>query len=55
VGKSKLACNATRHAGASTRGGATTRCIKCGVVIFYGDRCPPCQRELRQRRRRKPR
>jgi hypothetical protein len=55
VGKSRLSCNVTRHAGASTRGGAQQRCITCGVVIFYGERCEKHKRELRQRRKRKPR
>jgi hypothetical protein len=54
VGKGALSCNITRHAGANTRGGGL-RCIKCGVVIFYGERCETHKRELRQRRKRKPR
>ena len=28
---------------------------RCGKRIVYGDRCPDCQRELRQRRKRKSR
>jgi hypothetical protein len=31
------------------------RCVACHRAIVYGDRCEDCQRELRQRRRRKPR
>jgi hypothetical protein len=31
------------------------RCIGCHRRIVYGDRCPDCQRKLRQRRKRKPR
>jgi hypothetical protein len=31
------------------------RCLGCHRPIFYGDRCEACKRELRQRRRRKPR
>jgi len=31
------------------------RCLGCKGPIVYGDRCPPCQRKLRQRKRRKPR
>jgi hypothetical protein len=31
------------------------RCKGCHRPIPYGDRCPPCAQELRQRRRRKPR
>lgn len=38
--------------GRSTRWG---HCLGCGRRIFYGDRCPPCAQELRQRKRRKPR
>jgi hypothetical protein len=30
-------------------------CLGCHRPIVYGDRCPPCQRKLRQRRKRKPR
>jgi hypothetical protein len=45
--------NVTRHFGADPRGGRGRRCVKCGDRILYGDRCPPCQRELRQRQRRK--
>jgi hypothetical protein len=33
----------------------TNRCLGCGARVFYGDRCPPCQQKLRQRKRRKPR
>jgi DNA-directed RNA polymerase subunit RPC12/RpoP len=49
-----LSGNVTRHFGADPRGPGT-RCVKCGDRILYGERCPPCQRELRQRKRRKPR
>jgi hypothetical protein len=32
------------------------RCIGCGAKRFGpGDRCPPCQQRLRERKRRKPR
>jgi phage head maturation protease len=32
------------------------RCLgQCGRRLVYGDRCPDCARELRQRKRRKPR
>jgi hypothetical protein len=44
--------NLTKHAGASARG-AGMRCIKCGVVIFYGDRCETHKQELRRRQRRR--
>ncbi len=36
-------------------GGTPRQCIRCGRRIFYGDRYPPCQQQLRQRQRRKPR
>jgi hypothetical protein len=33
-----------------------SRCLgQCGKRIFYGDRCPDCARELRQRHKRKRR
>jgi hypothetical protein len=47
--------NLTRHAGNRARGGERQRCVKCGRPIVYGERCPPCARDLRQRQRRKPR
>jgi len=31
------------------------RCVGCRRTIFYGERCQDCQRDLRQRQRRKPR
>jgi hypothetical protein len=54
MGKGK-SMNITRHGGASARGTAAARCINCGVVIFYGERCEKHKQELRQRQRRKPR
>jgi hypothetical protein len=54
VGKS-ASFNITRHGGASARGGRERRCINCGVVIYFGERCETHKRELRQRQRRKPR
>jgi predicted amidophosphoribosyltransferase len=35
--------------------GKRQHCLGCQRPIVYGDRCPDCQRELRQRKRRKPR
>jgi hypothetical protein len=59
MGKRNLGGNLTRHAADNARGGGGPRCIACGVVIFYGERCPACDRDLRQRqrqrKRRKPR
>jgi hypothetical protein len=46
--------NLTRHASDNLRGN-NRRCVKCGNPIVYGERCPPCAQELRQRRKRKPR
>jgi hypothetical protein len=31
------------------------RCIACHRPIVYGERCPSCEKRLRQRRKRKPR
>jgi hypothetical protein len=31
------------------------RCVACHRTVFYGERCQDCQRELRQRRKRKSR
>ena len=49
-----LSGNVTRHFGSDPRGQGR-RCIKCGDRILYGERCPPCQQDLRKRRKRKPR
>jgi hypothetical protein len=53
MGHSKFG-NLTKHAAWDLRG-ERQRCRKCGVPILFGDRCQTCQRELRKRRRRKPR
>jgi rRNA maturation endonuclease Nob1 len=37
------------------RQGGPLRCKGCRRTILYGDRCPDCQQQLRQRRKRKPR
>jgi hypothetical protein len=35
--------------------GIRNRCIGCHRFIVYGERCETCKRELRERKRRKPR
>jgi hypothetical protein len=55
MGKRGLGCNIARHAGANARGGRAQRCINCGVIIFYGERCEKHKQDLHQRKRRKPR
>jgi hypothetical protein len=51
VGKSKNFYTAPQGARRSP-----PRCMgHCGKRVMFGDRCPECARELRQRRKRKPR
>jgi hypothetical protein len=54
MGRNKFG-NITLHAGGNLRGRTDMRCLKCGVRIFYGDRCEKHKRELLKRRKRKPR
>jgi predicted amidophosphoribosyltransferase len=43
------------HINAGTVHSTPPRCLGCHRPLVYGDRCPDCQRKLRQRRKRKPR
>jgi hypothetical protein len=44
-----------KNAGAWPGWGTARRCIGCRRRIVWGERCESCKRELRQRKRRKPR
>jgi hypothetical protein len=37
------------------RAGTPRYCLGCSRRLVFGDRCPPCQQRLRERKRRKPR
>jgi hypothetical protein len=55
MGKGGNGFGGMRNAGAHPGWEVRRRCLACHRPIVYGERCENCKRELRERKRRKPR